>query len=278
MWWRLLAAISLSLTGICNAHAQARAIEDDQQLFNWYYASVYGTGIYSSGDRKVGILQAPLTFSLRESSEEQWGLRFNLPISFGFYDFDFEDISQGDLPSHVSTLSVVPGIEFEKRVVPRWLLRPYVSAGFGWDLGGDESAWIYDVGARSRFRLGNDRGTVFSLVNWLSLAGYYPSGGSHQPLSLLATGIDIEVPTGLTFSDRPLFVSVLPIYYYYFRKLGFPEISDRDNTIREEGEFALSLFVKEPFKFVGFDVDRIGIAIRTTADITGIRIFTSLPF
>jgi len=273
-----MTAISVCLIGLCNANAQTRAVEDDEQLVNWYYAAVYGTGIYSAGDRKVGILQAPLTFPLRESNEEQWGLSLNLRVSLGFYDFSFDGIDQGSLPSSISTLSVVPGIELEKRVVPRWLLRPYVSVGAGWDLGGDESAWIYDMGARSRFRLGDDRGSVFSLVNWLSLAGYRPSGGSHEPLGLFAIGIDIETPTGQTFHDRPLFVSVLPTYYYYFKKLGFAEIGDRDNTVREEGEFAISLFVKKPFKFLGFDVERIGIAVRTGVDITGYRIFTTLPF
>lgn len=273
-----LTAIVLCLATVSNTIAQTRAVEDDEQLFNWYYAAIYGTGIYSAGDRTVAVFQAPLSFTLRESGEDQWGLRLTLPVSLGFYDFSFDEVVNDGLPKRVSTLGVLPGVEFEKRVLPRWLLRPYLSAGAGWEIGGDESALIYDVGVRSRFRLGNDRGTLFSLVNWLSLAGYDPGGGSAETLSLLAIGIDMQVPTGQTLFDRPIVLSILPIYYYYFNKLGFAEISDRDNTVREESEIALSILAKEPFSFWGISVDRVGIAIRTSADVSGFRIFTSLPF
>jgi len=278
MWQKLLVVTGLSFAVVCGAHAQTRAVEDDEELLNWYYASTYGTGIYSAGDRTVGILQAPLSFPLRESSEEQWGLRITLPVSLGFYDFDLGEVIDDGLPSRVSTISVVPGIEFEKRVSPRWLLRPYVSTGYGWEIGGEESAWIYDTGVRSRFRLGDDRGTIFSLVNWLSLAGYQKSGSSREPLGMFATGIDMEIPTGKTLFDRPVTVSILPTYYYYFRRLDFAEVNDRDNKLREQWELAFSLLAQEPFRVLDIEVDRIGIALRRTSDLIGFRIFTSLPF
>jgi hypothetical protein len=158
------------------------------------------------------------------------------------------------------------------------LLKPYVSAGAGWEFGGDESAWIYDWGLRSRYRIGSDRGTTFSLVNRLSLAGYNPSGGPHEPLGMFALGLDIRVPTGRELFERPIVLSILPVYYYYFRKLGFGEIQDRDNTVREETELALSLLARQPFKVLGIEVDRLGIAVRSGDGVTGFRFFTTLPF
>ena len=278
IWQRVLAAIAVCLAVLPVANAQTRAVEDKQDLINWYYAATYGTGIYSAGDRTVGVLQAPLSFNLRESGDEQWGLRITLPVSLGFYDFDFGGVVENGLPSRISTLSIVPGIEFEKRIVPRWLLKPYVSAGAGWELGGDESAWIYDAGLRSRFLIGENRASALSLVNLLSLAGYYPSGGPNQPLSLFAIGFDVQIPMGRAFFDRPIEVSILPVYYYYFKKLGFAELNDRDNKVLEEAELLVSLLAKEPFTVLGIDVDRIGIAVRTTNDVSGFSIFTSLPF
>ena len=278
MWRRGFSVIGLLLAMICNVDAQTRAVEDDQQLFNWYYAAIYGTGIYSAGDRTVAVLQAPLSFSLRERSDEQWGLRITLPVSLGFYDFDFGDFVDEGLPDRVSTISVMPGLEAEKYVTSRWLLRPYLAGGGGWEIGGEESAFIYDTGLRSRFRLGDDRGTLFSLVNWLSLAGYKPSGGSRQTLGLFAIGVDVEVPTGKELFGRPVTVSILPIYYYYFRRLNFAEVTDAENNVREEAEIALSLLAEQPFRVLGINVDRIGLAIRVSEDVSGFRLFTSLPF
>ncbi len=278
VWRRLLAAVSLWISILPVAGAQTRAVEDDQDLINWYYAATYGTGIYSAGDRTVGVLQAPLSYHLREGNEEQWGLRITLPVSFGFYDFDLEEVVDNGLPSRINTLSIVPGIEFEKLVTARWLLKPYVSAGAGWELGGEESAWIYDVGLRSRYLIGERKRSLLSLVNRLSLAGYYPSGGSHEPFSLFAIGFDIEVPIRRTLFNRSVRVSILPAYYYYFERLGFSEVTDKDNTIREQTELMLSLLAREPFNVFGIDVDRIGIAFRTNEDVSGFSIFTTLPF
>lgn len=277
-WRRLLGAVFFWLAILPVAGAQTRAVEDEQDLINWYYAATYGTGVYSAGDRTVGVLQVPLSFHLRESSEEQWGLRITLPVSFGFYDFDLDEVADNGLPSRVNTLSVVPGIEFEKEVTPRWLLKPYVSAGGGWELGGGESAWIYDVGLRSRYLIGERKRSALSLVNRLSLAGYYPNGGPYEPLSLFAIGFDIEIPIRRPIFNRSIRVSILPAYYYYFKKLGFSEISDKDNTIQEQTELMISLLAKEPYTVLGIDVDRIGIAFRTNEDVSGFSVFTTLPF
>ncbi len=259
-------------------HAQTRTVEDDQDLINWYYAATFGTGIYAAGDRTVGVLKIPVSRTLRESSDDQWGLRLILPVTIGVYNFSFDSVVEDGLPDRLNTLSFVPGFEFEKRIVPRWLLRPYVTAGMGWELDGDESAVIYDVGARSRFRLGTHRETVFSLVNWLSMAGFIPSGGQHEPLGMFAIGVDVEAPFGGTLFGRTVVLSIVPIYYYYFRRLRFPEFDDPDNKIHEEGELAFSVLAKQPFKVLGINVDRVGVALRYGDDVSGIRIFTTLPF
>ena len=277
MWRRILAMCFWLVAALPTANSQTRTVEDDQQLINWYYAATFGTGIYSAGDRTVAVLQAPVGFTMREPGEERWGLRFTLPVSVGFYDFEFEDIVDG-LPGRINTFSVVPGVEFSKEILPRWMLRPYASVGGGWELGGEESALIYDVGLRSRYRIGKHRSNEFSLLNRLSLAGFNPSGGGHEPLSLFAIGVEMEIPTGGRILDRAIGVSIIPAYYYYFKRLNFAEIDNPDNKVREELELLVSLLAKDPFTVLGIDVDRLGIAVRGNQDVTGFRIFTSLPF
>jgi len=270
--------VFMCLAAMPGVYAQSRTVEDDQDLINWYYAATFGTGIYTAGDRTVGVLKIPVSRTLWDSTDDRWGLRLILPVTLGVYDFSFDSVVEDGLPDRLNTFSFVPGLEFEKRIVPRWLLRPYVTAGMGWELDGDESAVIYDVGARSRFRMGEHRDTVFSLVNWLSMAGFKPSGGSHEPLGVFAIGVDAEVPFGGTLFGRNVVLSIVPIYYYYFRRLRFPEFDDPDNKVHEEGELAFSVLAKQPFKVLGMKVDRVGVALRHGNDISGVRIFTTLPF
>lgn len=260
------------------AQAQIRTVQDEQDLINWYYAATYGTGIYKAGDRTVGVIQIPLTHTLRQTSDDAFGLRLHVPITVGVYDYSFDDIFNQGLPSRLSTLSVMPGLEMEMRMTSRWTLRPYASAGMGWELDGDESAWIYDAGLRSRFLLAEDRGVELSLLNRLSLAGFYPQGGPNEPFSLFAIGLDVLVPTELELFGRPLRVSLTPVVYYYFRRLDFPEFDAPDNRIGTETEFAVMLSAARPWTVAGIDFDRIGIAVRSSNDVTGYRLVTSLPF
>ncbi len=128
------------LTGLLAAasaqaqQAQPRFVQEQKELVNWYYAATFGTGVYTTGDRTVAVLQLPLSFTLRESEEDRWGLRIKLPVSVGFYDYRFDDILNEGLPQGLNTMSFVPGLELEKQITARWRLKPYVSAGAGWEL------------------------------------------------------------------------------------------------------------------------------------------------
>ncbi len=272
------------LTGLLAAPlAQAqqpelRYVQERQDLVNWYYAATYGTGVYTTGDRTVAVLQLPLSYTLREPEEDRWGMRITLPVSIGFYDYHFDDILDEGLPQGLSTMSFVPGLELEKQITSRWRLKPYVSAGAGWELKGADYAWIYDVGLRSRFRIGEDQDVELALVNRLSLAGYDPNDDSRQPLGYFAIGLDITVPTQAELLGRPVVIGITPAYYNYFRRLRYAELDNPDNSIGEEFELAISVLTRRPLSIAGIEVDRIGIAVRGGEGVTGYRLFTSLPF
>jgi len=280
---RLASALWIFAGLLAAASAQAQQVQPSfvqqrQELANWYYAATFGTGVYTAGNRTVAVLQIPLSYTLREPEEDRWGLRITLPVSVGFYDYQFDDILDEGLPNAFSTLSFVPGLELEKQITSRWRLKPYVSAGAGWELDGAGYAWIYDVGLRSRFLIGEDQGVELALVNRLAVAGYDAHDGSRQPLGYLAIGLDIVVPTPAEVLGRPVIFGITPAYYYYFRRIHYAERDDPDNSIGEELELALSVLTRRPFSIAGIEVDRIGIAVSTGEGITGYRLFTSLPF
>jgi hypothetical protein len=260
------------------AYGQARAVQDKQDLINWYYAATFGTGVYTSGDRTVAVVQLPISYVLQPASEGTYGLTLKIPITLGVYDYDFNSVLGGNLPDRLSTLSVMPGLEWEIPLRRRWTVKPYFSGGMGHELSGKESALIYDFGVRSRFVIGEDKGVEFAMVNLLTAAGYRPRGGPTHPFGVAGAGLDIVIPTNKMLFGRDALIGFTPIYYYYFNSLSFAKFDNAENRLREEFELAVSILSRRPWSLKFFDVDRVGLAIRTSGDITGVTLFTSLPF
>lgn len=275
--FRRIAAVAFFTLLLCS-QAQAQGLTDRGSLVNWYYSATFGTGVYTAGDRTVSVLQLPFSRAWKNVDDDGYGLKFKVSSTLGFYDYNVDSVFNGKVPDRISTLSVLPGIEWEFPMSGRWTVRPFVDGGYGQELTGNESAWIYDFGVKSRFLLARDHGVEFALVNSLTSAGYRQSGGPTQPLGYLATGVDITVPTGSTAFGRPLDIGITPIYFYYFNRFNLTQLNNSQNRIREEAELAVSLTSRKPWSFRFFDVERIGLAIRSTGDVTGVSLFTSLPF
>ncbi len=274
----LLRAISCAcLLAAADAQAQTRASKEEQ-LINWYYAGTFGTGVYHAGDRTVSVLQIPFAYEQRPVSEDRYGLKFRLPVSFGFYDFRFDELLDGTTPHSVSTGSVLPGVEWTMPLTSIWTVVPYASAGYGWEWSGSDSAWIYAVGIKSRVSLpiGHDSTLIFG--NQLTHSGYRSAHGSNQPLGLFVVGLNLEIPTRWRRFDRPTRIGYHANYFYYFSRLRFPTGDNIDNKISEEGELAVSLSTTKPVSFKLFDVDRVGLAFRVGGGIQAVRLFLSLPY
>ena len=260
------------------AFGQARAVQDKQDLINWYYAATFGTGVYTAGDRTVAVLQLPISYVLQPAIENTYGLTLKILVTLGVYDYTFDSVFVGNLPGQLSTLSVMPGLEWQVPVTHRWTVKPYFSGGIGQELSGKESALIYDFGIRSRFVIGEDKGVEFAMVNLLTAAGYRPRGGPTHPFGVAGAGLDMVIPTNKMLFGREALIGFTPIYYYYFNTLSFAKFDNAENRLREEFELAVSIMSRKPWSLKYFDVDRVGLAIRTSGDIIGVTLFTSLPF
>ncbi|MEO8005164.1 MAG: hypothetical protein ABI771_09680 [Betaproteobacteria bacterium] len=271
-------AFALAFVLPITAQAQTGTVTERQSLINWYYAAAFGTGTYTAGDRSVTVLQAPFSHALQTLEEDGIGLKFKLSATLGFYDYNFNSVVHGNVPDRVSTFSMLPGLEWQMLLNKRWTIRPYVDAGYGKELTGGQSAWIYDFGVKSRFIFAEDHGVEFALANALATAGYRSRGGPTQTFGYLATGLDITVPTGKPLFGRMAYIGFTPVYYYYFNRLDFAEFDNSNNRIREEFQVAVSLVARKPWSLKLFDIDRIGIAARTSGDVSGVTLFTSLPF
>jgi len=92
------------------------------ELFNWYYAAVYGTGAYKIGEETVGVIRLPMAYNIRQATDTEWGLRLTFPVSAALAEFDLTDFDLG----HVSAVGVsfLPGVEAEIPLRPGWVVSP----------------------------------------------------------------------------------------------------------------------------------------------------------
>jgi hypothetical protein len=273
----LLGAIWLACAPSARAQATRQATSEEQ-LINWYYSAVFGTGVYTSGDRTVSVLQIPFGHELKPPTDDEWGLKVVVPLSFGVYDFRFDELLEGKTPKSVGTASIFPGVEAEFPVTSNWRVKPYANVGWGWDLSGGGGALLYSAGVKSLVWMPIGKDSRLSLGNQLTLAGYSPEGAANQPLGVFVAGLNLETPTEARVSGRPIIVGGHLIYYYFFNRLRFPTNNDVENKISEQGEIAFSLSVRKALDFELFDLDRIGLGYQFGGGIQGIRLFFSLPY
>ena len=143
------ARIALACFLIGSAATLARA-QGEAKSVSFAFATQAGSGIYSVEGRVVQIYRIPIGFDIVPLDDDRvWGVSFDIPITFGFYDYQATDVLEGDFPSSIGTASLLPGAEFQVRVKPNWILYPHVDIGGSNDFSGDSFVWVYDTGIRS---------------------------------------------------------------------------------------------------------------------------------
>jgi len=206
-------------------------------------------------------------------------LKLVFPVSFGFYDFKFDQVLEGDTPKGLGTLTFFPGVEAQIPVTDNWKLKPYANIGWGQDLTGGGGALIYAGGVKSLAWLPIGKsGAEISLGNQLTMSGYSPEGAANQPLSVFVAGVNLEIPSEYKILDRTIYVGTHLIYYFYFTRLRFPTQNDTTNKISEQGEVAFSLSVRKAINFELFDLDRIGLGYQFGGGVQAVRLFFTLPY
>jgi hypothetical protein len=276
VWFFVIVTLSLPCEQI--AHAQSPDSAERGKLYDWAYAAAFGTGAYRVGDLDIFILRLSPKIKLRSTAEHDLGLNLKLPVTLGLESTQVDDILTQNIPDQFKTFSFVPGIQLEWPVTSRWLLKPYGHYGWGTELGGEASAWIYFAGVNSQFAFYLKRLTI-NLLNGLQWFGHNPKQGDADRFSRIVTGLEGDYPLGkLTFKGRPLHIRPHIIHYWYFNDLDFQILRQDVVEINQELELAIAVGSKEPFTLWFFDFDRIGLGYIVGNDLQGIRIVLSSVF
>ena len=270
---RLIALLAVTLSPI--ACAQTLLSGDDQNVVNFAFATQLGSGVYSVSGRTLQIYRLPFRHELKSASDSDLGVVLTLPVTFGFYDFELQDVANGDIPTSVDAISFVPGLELVFEVKSDWSLSPYVEAGFSKARDVDADIAVYSGGLVSLYEFGNQE-IDWQLRNDLTFAGvdlHGPGGSSHftrfqsvvtarRPISA-RLGLD-----GLAYALND---------YYVDQPDGPVDSADRRGDSLQY-EVGLTLGTSETRRVWGIPLPRVGIGYRFGSDLDAWRIVFGTPY
>lgn len=250
---------------------------ETENLYHWAYAAGFGTGAYRIGNERVFIFRIDPRVHLGTLGDTAVELNLRLPFTVGVNSLDINDIISEDISDQLQTVTFVPGLELLIPITPRWLLKPYVQYGWGTDLGGDNSSWIYYSGMLSRYQF---RATTWeiAMINGIQWFGHNPYNGASDSFSRLINGFEFGYPLGVAYDSNPLLLRPHVVHYWYFDRLDLYSIETAPTELKQEIEFGMALGTEKPVAVWFFELDRVGIAYRTGSDLDGIRLFISSLF
>ena len=274
LFWVLM-VVSVCLTSPASSDAQ-----DTGNLYNWAFAPAFGTGLYTVEGQETLVVTFRPKIDLRRQVDDKIGIKLTLPLSFGLQNVDVDNIFGEDLPDMFSTISFVPGVEFDIPIGKRWQVRPFGNFGWGTRFGGDESAWIYFAGAKSRYQFEWGKADL-GFLSGLLWSGYSPTPGKENDYARYMLGIEADYPIGnVKFRKQQLLFRPHFLYYRYFNDLEFlaPVADEGVISLDQEVVLAVAVGTKEYQKFWLFRPDRIGIGLNLSKNLTGISIFMRSVF
>ncbi len=271
VFWGLLCLLA--------SFADVAAQEVSSSSVHWAYSSYFGTGWYQvSGDRDVYVLRMTPRWDLSdadfaEDGTRTTGVELNFPITAGLDKMDLDDIAGTTDLDNLASLSVTPGIAITIPLSERWELRPFASVGWGTLLNGNESAWTYWSGIKSRYTFQNGK-LNWALINSVTYVGYSPIDGSSEDFWPLMAALEFDYPIGnKQRDDESLFVSWHGMYTSFENGLGLVLQDGSTLPITDQWEFGLSFHKKEkPIRIWWFSFDSLGLAYRfsSSGDLKGI--------
>lgn len=269
------------MLGLFLAWSMGAAGEDVpyDNFVHWAYSAYFGTGWYQVGDdQQVFALRVAPGWhwgdpGLGEDGGRSVGIDFRLPITVGLHDVDTDDLPSIVDVDNFGTVSVTPGIEVEVPITAQWSLKPLAYLGWGTELEGSQSAWIYWGGLKSRYRFRN--GSLdWSVVNSLTYVGYTPDDGPSSDAVPVMAGLEFRWPWGnQRFNDRPVYIDSHMVYTAYLDDLDFLLGGVSRTRIADEWELGVALSHGEDKIKIGFlEFDRLGLAYRfsTSGDFEGV--------
>lgn len=282
---RKVSSFVLLLVLLISANKFVLATEDNQAELrntiastNFAFASYLGTGFYTSSGQSVFVLQIPLDHTIKQKTDTESGLLLNLPLTLGVINFDRLDLENLPELSDLTTITFLPGLEYQIPVKPNWTVSPFVDYGFARDFNNNQNILIYGLGVKSIFdyHLDGDNALLTLGNRFLYAREKTPQSNNDADYSLVATWLNYSKPMHFTSNNGNIHSNLYYTNFYYPNNLVFLE--NTNNPIRVGVEHEVGITVSNLPDFLFFDKPQLGLGVRFGKDTSVIRLIFGSPF
>lgn len=273
-------AISLLIVG---THAAAQT--EDINAVHWAYSTYFGSGWYQVSDAQdVFVMRytpkrALSEAKLDEDGNREPGIELRFPITVGLNHFPLDDLPGTVDPENLANISVTPSAYLTWPANDRWTLRPFAAFGWGTLLNGEESAWSYWAGVKSRYVL-HDGEPELALLNSLGLVGYSPSNGASETFWPVMSALELEHPLLRDRNGQEWRLNWHLSYTFFQNDLDLVSRNLETEPISDQWELGLATSrADSPITVWRFSFERLGLSYRFSSDgdLQGIGfVFSSL--
>ncbi len=271
-----LAAILQLFTTV--ALAQSAETREDRAVgasLNYVFATELGSGIYDLDGRTLQIYRLTYDKVLREADEEKVGVKFVVPLTFGFFDFSPLDVLTEGIPTRVDSFSLVPGFELDYLLPGDWHLIPYARAGAS-VASSSVDGWLYGLGVRAERRAEWHGWASFAMTG-INLAGVgYRQDLPDDQFARLRQGINLTRGTGWRIGGREIELGLYGILDVILDPPTAPLADARQQPL--QAEFGFTFNTRPVYRLWRFDAPRLGFGYRLAGDMSAWHFLIGAPF
>ncbi len=266
------------LATLCAASAFAQEADEPPPANFSYFARGVGWDAFNAEGRSVQLYRLPISYRLRSLEKgHPWGLKLSLPVSFGFHEFKLTDVLGREVKEQLETVSALAGVELEIPRGERWVVKPFLELGAGFELGGGERAAIYSAGLKGLY-VADLRGVELSFGTGLDFSGASAfDGGASEGFTTLEIGLDALRPLGKKIKGREVDASVFVVVRRFF-DLELARLGREPLRVEELYEIGVSFATRPRWTLWKWKIPRIGIAYRFGPELTTWRVNFGFPF
>ncbi|MDF7798790.1 hypothetical protein P4C99_04920 [Pontiellaceae bacterium B1224] len=274
--YSLLAALLLaSLPAMAQTEDPLDALD-----VSYIYAAVMGSGTYKINDLRISMLRVPFSYTQQDLTLEQPGIRWDLPVVFGYDALQYEDWVNRFLEDELVTLTIMPGFEVMQHLTEAWVFKPFGNLGMSYDFTRDEPVLMGVLGIRmlgtweyadaSEFRMG---------TSMRYAAEYQIESDRGLGFSMWEVGFDYRRDTHIRVISRDTNAGV-----YWRSQLFLPEWTlqkfrrGEDTSVALINEIGVSVGLRHPFKKWGLSASRVRTGFQFGDNIRGWTFGTDFPF
>jgi hypothetical protein len=269
---------SLGLLAAPVAQAQTAATQQDKAVgssINYVFATDLGSGVYDMNGRSLQVYQLTYEKELRETKADQFGVEFELPVTFGFFNFNPQDVLSHGIPTRVDSLSAVPGLALDYLLGQDWHVKPYVRAGFS-VASSSVNGYLWGSGVQVEKR-GDFHGWDGFTRSELSVAGVdYRSDVPNDRFVRLRQGVDLTRGLGWKLKSREVELGLYNIYDLIVDPPTAPVVEGRKHPI--QAEFGFTFATRPRYRLWKFNAPRLGFGYRLAGELSAWRFVIGEPF